>query len=144
MNKHDRIKARSIESRHNRTIFSDEHRKQYDFFIETYNKDIFTFCGSAVNVIMDANSLDAFKTFRLYEDGKFKHKDFINTSEPELLFKAITAKKAMGLWFDEYARGIAEGLFTKLEILEQFNDIKIPDAFLNDFNNRIFKFKFNA
>jgi len=40
-----------------------------------------------------------------------------------------------------WSEGIAEGTFTKHELLQQFtdNNIKIPDSLLNDFNNWVWK-----
>jgi hypothetical protein len=39
------------------------------------------------------------------------------------------------LWVQEWTDGIAEWTFTKDEILSQFEDIEIPESFLNDFEN---------
>jgi hypothetical protein len=39
------------------------------------------------------------------------------------------------LWVQEWTDGIVEWTFTKDEILSQFEDIEIPESFLNDFEN---------
>jgi len=39
------------------------------------------------------------------------------------------------LWVQEWTDGIVEWTFTKEEILSQFEDIEIPESFLNDFEN---------
>jgi hypothetical protein len=70
----------------------------------------------------------------MFDDGQFKGKK-ITTKQPNVLFAVISAKKAWGLWCDEWSDG-----FTKEEILGQFEEIglKIPeDSFLIEFNNRI-------
>lgn len=43
------------------------------------------------------------------------------------------------VWLNEWSDGIAEGTFTKYEILEEFqkHDIKIPESLYKDFCNRI-------
>ena len=39
------------------------------------------------------------------------------------------------MWVQEWTDGIVEWTFTKDEILSQFEDIEIPESFLNDFEN---------
>jgi hypothetical protein len=45
------------------------------------------------------------------------------------------------LWKNEWSDGISEGLFTKKEILHQFEErnIKIPESLMQDFENTIYK-----
>ncbi len=45
------------------------------------------------------------------------------------------------LWLNQWTDGIAEGVFTKYEILDEFTQrgITIPEPLLNDFNNRLWK-----
>lgn len=51
----------------------------------------------------------------------------------------IKGKRGFGLWLQQYSEGIGQGLFTKHEILGEFNqrNIIIPESLLRDFNNRI-------
>ena len=49
----------------------------------------------------------------------------------------IIGKKSWGLWVSEWTDGIIEGSFTKREILDEFEDIDIPENLLKEFNNRI-------
>jgi hypothetical protein len=53
----------------------------------------------------------------------------------------IIGKKSWGLWKNEWSDGISEGLFSKKEILQQFeeNNIKIPESLMQDFENTILK-----
>ena len=53
----------------------------------------------------------------------------------------MVGKKSWGLWLNEWSDGISEGLFTKKEILDVFNDkgIIIPESLLNDFENTLIK-----
>lgn len=45
------------------------------------------------------------------------------------------------MWVQEWTDGIVECTFTKGEILSQFEDIEIPESFLNDFENVLNKKK---
>lgn len=53
----------------------------------------------------------------------------------------IIGKKSWGLFLDQWTDGISDGLFTKYEILDEFKnrDIIIPESFLLDFENRLYK-----
>lgn len=52
----------------------------------------------------------------------------------------IEGKKGWGLWVKEWSEGIAEGTFTKFEILNEFKSkqINVPKPFMDDFLFRIF------
>lgn len=45
----------------------------------------------------------------------------------------------MGLWTGEWAQGIADGSFTKKEIVQEFKkyNIEIPPALMKDFEHKI-------
>lgn len=53
----------------------------------------------------------------------------------------MIGKKSWGLHVKMWSEGIAEGTFTKYELLQQFtdNNIKIPESLLNDFNNWVWR-----
>ena len=55
----------------------------------------------------------------------------------------IVGKKSWGLWQNEWSDGVVECNFTKEEIFGQFEEknIKIPESFLQDFENTITKKK---
>jgi hypothetical protein len=55
----------------------------------------------------------------------------------------IRGKKAWGLWLDQWTDGIVDWTFTRQEILNIFEEknIKIPESFLKDFDNRLEKKK---
>jgi hypothetical protein len=112
----------------------------FNFFLECYRKEILTFCGSSVEVKFDKTSEDGKFSFRLFEDGKFKNKQ-ISSIHPNILKAVIIGKKSWGLWMIEWANGIAEGSFTKYEILKEFEDrnIIIPESLKIDFENTIIK-----
>lgn len=78
--------------------------------------------------------------FRLYEDGhysKFEVWKGIETSQPRVLEGVIRGKKSWGLWLNEWTDGITEWLFTREEILSEFErrGIQIPEPLLKDFDN---------
>ncbi len=80
--------------------------------------------------------------FRMFEDGQFsKGKREIETRHPNIVKMVIEGKKGWGLWINQWSEGIAEGTFTKYEILNEFEirNIIIPESFKNDFENRIWK-----
>lgn len=99
-----------------------------------------TFCGSKVDVDFDINEGDGKFSFRRYDNGEFKFKN-PKTRHPNILKGVITAKKSWGLFLNEWSSGISEGLFTKGEILKEFedNNIHVPEMLLIDFDNRINK-----
>lgn len=81
----------------------------------------------------------------MFEDGQYsKGKKEIVSSQPNILKMVIEGKKGWGLWLNLWSEGIGEGTFTKHEILNEFKkrDIEIPNSFLIDFENRIWKMRF--
>ena len=61
------------------------------------------------------------------------------SQHPNIVKAVISGKKSWGLWLNQWTDGIAEGCFTKQEILGEFEKlgIKIPESLLTDFNNRL-------
>ena len=61
------------------------------------------------------------------------------SQHPNISKGVIIGKKSWGLWLNQWTDGIAEGCFTKQEILNEFekHNIKIPESLLTDFNNRL-------
>ncbi len=55
----------------------------------------------------------------------------------------VVGKKSWGLWLSEFTDGVCDSLFTKEEVLKQFedNNIKIPESFLLDFENTLLRKK---
>ena len=147
MNKIERLNniSKKIGTRHQRKLrkYSDGFNEKFNFFLKCYRTQLLTFCGDDVNVIFDANGVDAREGFRLYDDGYF-NKIPIKSKHPNLLRSIIIAKKSWGLFLNMWAEGISESSFTKYEILNEFyiRNINIPESFLNDFNNRIVKLFF--
>lgn len=56
----------------------------------------------------------------------------------------LIGKKSWGLWVKEWTDGISDMLFTKYEILEQFekNNIEIPEPLIKEFDNMLWKKRF--
>jgi hypothetical protein len=63
------------------------------------------------------------------------------SQHPNIAKGVIVGKKSWGLWLNQWTDGIAEGCFTKQEILSEFEEkgIKIPESLLTDFNNRLYQ-----
>lgn len=137
-------KRKFIKSKKERRLmkYSDNFNEMFNFFLASYRKDILSFCGADVIVKFNKDSDDAKFSFRLFDNGKFKGKD-IESIHPNILRAVIIAKKSWGLFCREWASGIADCDFTRNEIIEEFsnNNIKIPDVFLTELDNEIFKFK---
>jgi hypothetical protein len=80
----------------------------------------------------------------LYDDGYYsKGKNKMVSSQPRIMESVIRGKKAWGLWLDQWTDGIVDWTFTRQEILNIFEEknIKIPESFLKDFDNRLEKKK---
>lgn len=75
----------------------------------------------------------------MFDNGYYKGGKDIITCHPNIVRSVLIGKKSWGLFLNEWADGIAEGSFTKYEILEEFNKngIPIPEPLYNDFCNRI-------
>lgn len=114
--------------------------------MKIYRSKLITFCGSDVKVVFDVNGRDGKNCFYDYENGVFKCKETITTRHPNVLKSVITSKKGWGLWVKEWSDGIGDGLFTKSEILEEFekNKIELPESFLKEFDDSIRRKKYGA
>jgi hypothetical protein len=90
---------------------------------------------------MDINGEDSKMCFRNFENGKYPKHEEIPTRHPNILKGVIIGKKSWGLHVKMWSDGISEGCFTMKEILEQFYEvnIEIPEPFLKDFRNTIYK-----
>lgn len=75
----------------------------------------------------------------MFDNGYYKGNTPIITCHPNIVRSVIIGKKSWGLWLNEWSDGIAEGSFTKYEILDEFekHGIKIPESLYKDFCNRI-------
>lgn len=137
------IKQRSgYKDRHIRKIekFSDNFNEMFFFFLQSYRKGILTFAGSAVDVDFDINSHSCRECFRRFDDGQFKNSSIVSR-HPNIVKAVIIAKKSWGINLQNYTDGIAECSFLKSEILHIFesNKIKIPEKFLIEFENLLYK-----
>ncbi len=143
LSREERIKLRkqNTGSRHNRRLkkYSDSFLEIFNFFLSSYRKGILDFCGSVVKVEYKEEGSDCLFGFRQYDNGVFSTVDIIQSSHPNMLRGVIIGKKAWGLWCSEWSDGICEGLFTKEEILSQFEEkkIKIPESLMIELDNRI-------
>lgn len=113
----------------------------FSFFLSSYRSGLLTFSGSYIDVRYDVNSPGSKETFRLYEDGFFKGKSIIYTSQPNIVFAVLNGKKSWGLWLQNWTDGISECNFTREEILCQFKDIEIPEPLLKNFDDILWKKK---
>ena len=133
-------RSKEIGNRHQRKIrkYSNGFNEKFEFFLKSYRCGLLTFCG--VEVIVEKGGYDCKESFRMYDDGQFKNK-VIQSRHPNILRCVIIGKKSWGLFSEEWSSGISEGLFTKKEILYEFesNNIKIPESFLIDFENKIYR-----
>jgi hypothetical protein len=124
--------------------YSDNFNEIFNFFLSSYRKGILTFCGSIVNVEFDINESEGKNTFRKFDNGQYSGGKPIVTRHPNIVKAVIVGKKAWGLWCSQWSEGIAEGTFTKIEILEEFESkgIKIPTSLMKDFEDRVWKKRF--
>lgn len=146
MNHDTKIKQKTKEmgTRHNRKLkkYSDNFNLMFEFFLKSYRSGLLTFSGSYIDVKNSCDQPNSKETFRLYEDGFFKNKSTIYTSQPNIVYAVLNGKKSWGLWLQNWTDGIAECNFTKEEILDQFNDIKIPESLLKNFDDILLQKKF--
>ena len=137
-----RKKDKNYKDRHHRRIekFSDDFNMIFFFFLKSYRKNILTFGGSSVDVVYDRDGHSCREAFRRFDDGQFKFQS-INTRHPNIVSAVIIAKKAWGLWNQAWCEGIAEGSFTRKEILGIFeqNKIQLPPQFEIEFYNMLYK-----
>jgi hypothetical protein len=106
--------------------------------LRSYREGILDFSGSIVEIEDRKDGPDSRESFRMYDDGQFKHK-VPYSKHPNILKAVITGKKSWGLWLDQWTDGIVDWTFTKEEILQTFEEkgIKIPESFLKDFDNTV-------
>jgi len=99
-----------------------------------------TFCGQEIIVTFDKQGFSCRETFRRFDDGYYKLLD-ISSRQNNVVKSVITAKKSWGLHLKMWCEGIAEGTFTKNEILEIFSEkgIIIPEQLLKEFENLVYK-----
>lgn len=102
------------------------------------------FCGSEVLTQYDKQGQEGKFCFKSFDNGVYSKEEIskgIKTKHPNILKGVIVGKKSWGLWKNEWSDGISEGLFTKREILQQFEEknIKIPESLMLDFENTITK-----
>lgn len=123
-----------------RKKYSNNFNVMFNFFLQSYRKDILTFCGVHVDVDFDINAEESKYVFRSYDNGDFKFKIPI-TKHPNILKAVIIGKKSWGLFLQEWTDGITDGLFTKQEIFYEFEKvgITIPESLLQDFYNVLYK-----
>lgn len=134
--------------------FSESFIEIFNFFENSYKAKILTFSGNEdFKVEYDKDSYNAKICFKQFENGLytikyengFKSTKTIKSSEPEILYSVIKAKKSWGLWIKEWALGIGERNFTKNEILSSFtdNNIIIPKSLMKNFDDLIEREKYN-
>lgn len=146
MNKLEKIENRKkkIGSRNDRRLkkYSKNFEQMFTFFLQSYRKDILTFCGSAVDVHFDINTHEGMFTFREFDNGRFKNKELVS-KHPNILKAVITGKKSWGLFKDSWSDGIVDWTFTKEEIFKQFEDngIEVPNSLEKEFDNIVEKKK---
>jgi len=148
LTKNERIELRKkvIGSKRNRKRekHSDKFNGMFSFFLQIVRKGICDFCGSDVTreykTQFDIGGVSAKMAFKMYEQSEFED-DIIRTRHPNLIISLIQGKRGWGLWKQQWALGIADGTFTKNEILSMFekNNILIPEAFINEFENIIWE-----
>jgi hypothetical protein len=145
LTKHERLEQRKqqLGSRHKRKLkkFSDNFNKMFEFFYKINRSGLITFCGQNVEVHYDPNGEDGKTVFRQFEDGQYNKGQKIITRHPHVVKCVIMGKKGWGLWKDQWSQGIAEGTFTKYEILNEFDmrKIVIPESMLKEFEDFIWK-----
>lgn len=121
---------------------SDKFNNMFSFYLRLYRSKLITFCGSKIEVEYCRNSSDGKVSFKEYDNGIFKN-TIPKTQHPNILYGVLMGKKGWGLWCDLWCQGIAEGTFTKYEILETLKDNKIdmPESIEKEFNNLIWKYR---
>lgn len=93
-----------------------------------------------MEVKFQKDGVDSKEFYRFFENGDYRNKEWL--SRQNMVSEAvIIGKKSWGLHVDMWSDGIAEGNFTKFEILDQFyqKEIIIPEPLLLDFYNTIDK-----
>lgn len=124
--------------------YSSKFNEKFYVFLKLWRTDLITFCGSIVMPAGDPSAKTAKEIFMLFENGEYRDSSQLLTRHPNIVKAVITAKMGWGLWVKEWSSGIACGLFSRQEILNEFEirGIKIPEAFLKEFDNAIRKKKY--
>ncbi len=78
-----------------------------------------------------------------YENGEYKQGGVMVTRHPNIIRSVVIGKKGWGLWVSEWSDGIGDGLFSKDEILKEFEirNIELPESFLKEFDDSIRRVK---
>ena len=128
-------------TRQERKKYSELSNQIFTFFLSSYRYGILDFCGVDVLTKMDINEWDSKYCFRKFNNGEYSKYEPIPTRHPNILKGVIIGKKSWGLHVKMWSEGISEGLFTKKEILQQFDEcnIIIPEPLFNDLINHINK-----
>ena len=116
----------------------------FTFFLQSYRHGILDFCGVEVRTKLEINEQEGKFCFRKFENGEYSKEDLfegIPTRHPNILKGVIVGKKGWGLWCQEWTDGITDFLFTKSEILDQFEEkgIEIPSSFRLEFDKLLEK-----
>lgn len=141
----DRIEKRKeqVGSRRHRKLkrYSDGFNEMFSFFYLVSRTGLIEFCGSKIEVEYDPEGKEAKLVFREFENGLYGQGKKIITRHPNVLRHVLMGKRGWGLWRQLWSEGIGEGLFTKHEILEEFEVRKIswPEPMLTEFENNIWK-----
>lgn len=114
----------------------------FSFFLRCYRSGLLEFCGSIVETEFDPSGEEGKFCFRQVENGDIKRNTTVKTRHPNIVKGVVVGKKSWGLHVNMWSEGIAEGSFTKKEILQEFEGkgIEIPRSLFIDFENRIIKY----
>ena len=137
MNRHERILERkgSMGNRHGRKLekYSESFNENFMFFFRLSRRGLISFCGERI-VIESTNDpkLTAKHCFRLFEDGRYTMGRVIQCRQPNILRHVLMGKKGFSLWCNQWAEGVGQGLFSREEILFEFDlrSVVIPECFM--------------
>lgn len=126
--------------------YSQAFNNQFNLYLALNRSGVIMFCGSKTEVTYSKSGPSAKKVFMLYENGNYKNGKPVETKHPNLVKAVLVAKKGWGLWVDEWSSGIAEGLFTKQEIMDFFGNsgVLLSDAFQKELNDSIRRKKYGS
>lgn len=148
MKRHERIELAKerigTKSHRKRQRHSDKFNRMFRFYYLLSRSGLVTFCGSEVKVEYRKGSSDAKVAFKEYDNGLYKSMGVPVTCHPNVLCHVLTGKKGWGLWCDQWAQGIGQGLFTRFEIYEMFREhgIELPESIEREFDNLIWEYRF--
>jgi len=133
-------------SRHDRKMekYSNGFNENFKFFFLLSRRGLIDFCGERITVYPTSDKkMTSRHCFRLFEDGRYGQGKRIECCQPNVLRHVLMGKKGWGLWSGEWSLGISECNFTKQDIMEEFSKrrIVIPKCFVEELDNRIWKFK---